>query len=65
MATKDFSPSVGFDLESKSPILRQSSNDENHPVLFLVQTESIDEVTAVVAACIEHTPVGLGVEDKF
>ena len=65
MATKELSPHVGFDLEPTSRIVRQSSNDENHLVLFLVQTESIGEVTAVVVARIERKPVGLGVGDKL
>ena len=65
MATKELSPHVGFDLEPKSRIVRQSSNDENRLVLFLVQTELIGEVTAVVVARIERKPVGLGVGDKL
>ncbi len=65
MATKELSPRVGFDFEPKSRILRQPSNDENCLVLFLVQTESIGKVTAVVVARIERKPVGLGVGDKL
>ncbi len=65
MATKELSARVGFDLEPKSRIVRQSSNDENRLVLFLVQMESIGEVTAVVIARIERKPVGLGVGDKL
>jgi hypothetical protein len=63
---KNFLQAVGFiALESKSRIICQSSNDENRLILFLVQTESIGEVTAVVVARIERKPVGLGVGDKF
>ena len=65
MATKELSPRVGFDLEPKSCILCQSSNDENRLVLFLVQTEPVGKVTAVVVARIERKPVGLGVGDKL
>ena len=65
MATKELSPHVGFDLEPKSRIVCQSSNDENRLVLFLVQPESIGEVTAIVIACIEPKPVGLGVGDEL
>ena len=65
MATKELSPRVGFDLEPTSRILCQSSNNDNCLVLFLVQTELIGEVTAVVVACIERKPVGLGVGDKL
>ena len=65
MATEELSPSIGLDLEAKSRIRRQASDDEKRLILFRVQTEVTGQVTAMVIARIERKPERLCAGDEF
>jgi hypothetical protein len=45
--------------------MRQAGNDEKRLVLIGVQKESIDQVTAMVVACIMQKPERLCAGDEF
>jgi hypothetical protein len=65
MPTEELSPGRGLDCKAQSCIQRKAGNDEEHLVVAWLQTESTGEVAAVVIACIEHKPEGLGFGDEF
>ena len=64
-ATKELFPSIGLDLEAKSCIRRQASNDEKRLILVGVQMEATGQVTAMVIDCIEQKPERLCAGDEF
>ncbi len=66
-STNELSPSRGLDLdcETKARIQHQAGNDEKNLIVFRVQTELIGKVAAMVIACIEHKPEGVGVGEEL
>ncbi len=54
-----------LDCNAQSCIRRKASDDEEHLVFVRLQTESTDEVAAVVIARIERKLEGLGFGDEF
>ena len=64
MPTEEFSPSRGLDCEAESRIRCEAGDDEKHLVVIGLQTESTGEVAAMVVACIERKPEGLGIGDE-
>ncbi len=65
MPTKELSPSRGLDSKAQSCIRCKAGNDEKHLIVDGFQTKSTGEVAAMVVACIERKPEGLGVGDEF
>jgi hypothetical protein len=64
MPTKELSPSRGLDSKAQSCIQCKAGNNEKHLVVVGLQTESTGKAAAMVVACIEHKPEGLGMGDE-
>ncbi len=55
----------GLDCKAQSCIQRKASNDKEHLVVVWLQMESTGKVAAMVIACIERKPEGLGFGGEF
>jgi hypothetical protein len=64
MPAKELSPGRGLDCKAQSRIRRKAGNDKEHLVVIRLQTESTGKVAAMVIACIERKPEGLGFGDE-
>ncbi len=65
MLTKELSPGRLLDCKAQSCIQHKAGNDKEHLVVVWPQMELAGEVAAVVTACIERKPEGLGFGDEF
>jgi hypothetical protein len=65
MPAKELSPGCGLDCKAQSCIRHKAGNDKEHLVVVRLQTELTGKVAAMVIACIERKPEGLGFGDEF
>ena len=64
MPTEELLPSGGLDCKAQSCIRCKAGNDKKHLVVVGLQMESTGKVAAMVVACIERKPEGLGIKDE-
>jgi hypothetical protein len=60
MPAKELSPGRLLDCKAKLCSRRKASNDKEHLVVIWLQTKLTGKVVAMVMACIERKPEGLG-----